>query len=197
MWGWTADHDLDAGYGQEVGTGRGFLIEATKGTWLIGTASEHHRLYAYQLYNAQQVYISMSQIESPYDQPSPQAPAPWTPNAAFHDPTFSNCPTNDPKCFMQWALRIIGNDSTVINIYGSGCWVFFDSHASCGNNNVDNCQDSIVDVQTNSKDVVLYNLNVRAVRDLVTLNGKGVVPRTENQGSWGGVIAAYFGFGNN
>ena len=35
-WLWTADHDLDSGNGQTISTGRGMLVEATKGTWLYG-----------------------------------------------------------------------------------------------------------------------------------------------------------------
>lgn len=35
------------------------LVEATAGTWLVGTASEHHTLYAYQFYNAQNVMSAM------------------------------------------------------------------------------------------------------------------------------------------
>jgi glucan 1,3-beta-glucosidase len=36
--GWTADHDLDSGNDQNIAVGRGILIEATKGTWLLGLA---------------------------------------------------------------------------------------------------------------------------------------------------------------
>lgn len=45
FWGWTADHNLDGGSGYTViSTGRGVLVESTKGTWLTGTGSEHHWL---------------------------------------------------------------------------------------------------------------------------------------------------------
>jgi glucan 1,3-beta-glucosidase len=50
MWGWTADHDLEEtnGITQTISTGRGALIESSsasnggQGTWLVGTAFEHH-----------------------------------------------------------------------------------------------------------------------------------------------------------
>lgn len=64
-WLWSADHDLDGTYNQQIGTGRGMLIEATAGTWLVGTASEHQVMYAYQFNNAQNVMASMMQVETP------------------------------------------------------------------------------------------------------------------------------------
>jgi glucan 1,3-beta-glucosidase len=77
------------------------LVEATKATWLVGTAFEHNTLYQYNLNNAQNVYIGMQQSETPYWQGSGSpslAPAPWT--ATGSDPTFSNCGTSDSQvCF--------------------------------------------------------------------------------------------------
>lgn len=35
-WSWTADHDLDGSSTVYPGTGGGFLIESTKGTWILG-----------------------------------------------------------------------------------------------------------------------------------------------------------------
>jgi glucan 1,3-beta-glucosidase len=55
-WLWAADHDLDGDYNQQIGSGRGILIEATEGTWLVGIGSEHHTLYAYQFNNAANVF---------------------------------------------------------------------------------------------------------------------------------------------
>lgn len=80
MWAWTADHDLDAGRGDaNIAVGRGILVEATSGTWLHGTASEHNTLYQYNLHNARNVFVGMQQSEIPYWQGngSPSlAPAP-------------------------------------------------------------------------------------------------------------------------
>ncbi|KAL8687402.1 MAG: hypothetical protein Q9224_005162, partial [Gallowayella concinna] len=53
MWGWTADHSLERGGRQNIATGRGLLVEATKGTWLTGTGFEHNTLYGYNLHHAQ------------------------------------------------------------------------------------------------------------------------------------------------
>ncbi|KAF8856316.1 hypothetical protein BDZ45DRAFT_745496 [Acephala macrosclerotiorum] len=101
MLGWTADHGLGCDYNQLTSTGRGALIQSTCGTRLMGTAFEHNTLYQYNLISAENVFIGMQQSETPYLQGTggpAQAPAPWTPNASFFDPTFSNCGIDDPNC---------------------------------------------------------------------------------------------------
>lgn len=78
IWGWTADHDLDGSNGQTISTGRGMLVETAKAAWFVGTGFEHNTLYQYQLVNAENVYFGMVQVETPYWQPNPVAPSPWT-----------------------------------------------------------------------------------------------------------------------
>ncbi len=196
MWVWSADHDLDGLNSQVIGTGRGVLIEATQGTWLVGTASEHHILYAYQLYNAQNVFIGMNQVETPYYQPVPQAPYPWTPNATWHDPTFAGCAATDPKCYMQWAMRILGPQTETVAVYGSAFWVFFNNYQGFGQD----CQANVVDLEMlggTGSGVYLYDLNTLNVRNMIVLGGSGgtiVATRLNNLGSWGGVVAAYLGY---
>lgn len=69
IWIWTADHNLDGGSGYTViSTGRGLLCEATKGTWLVGTGSEHNWLYNYNFNSASNVFSGLMQTESPYMQ---------------------------------------------------------------------------------------------------------------------------------
>ena len=64
--GWTANHNLDGGTGYTViSTGRGILVEATKGTWLTGSGSEDNWLYNYNFHSAQNVYASILQSETP------------------------------------------------------------------------------------------------------------------------------------
>ncbi|CAK4031656.1 Glucan 1,3-beta-glucosidase [Lecanosticta acicola] len=200
-WLWSADHDLDGVLNQQIGTGRGMLIEATQGTWLVGTGSEHHTLYAYQLDNAQNVYASLMQVESPYWQPLPRAPAPWTPDPQWNDPDFAGCKGNVSQCYMQWALRIVGADTHTLALYGQGFWTFFNgpNYGSCTGPN-GNCQINIVDFAANltrGDGVGLFNLNTKGVQNMVTLGGSGgkiAVAASANAGSWGGVLAAYLGF---
>ncbi|KAH8916655.1 glycoside hydrolase family 55 protein [Atractiella rhizophila] len=209
MWLWSADHDLDADFNQVIGTGRGYLTESTKGSWFVGTGSEHHILYAYQFLNAANVYVGMAQIETPYFQPAPLAPTPWNPNADWNDPTFDNCPVGDDTCRMQWAIRIVGGSHQ--NIYGAGSWAFFNNFGGCDGD----CQkvQSHLFGNDNEGDVhatVLYNMNTRfvsfllkwtkdeyiifrSVTNVVTLNGQGVAKAADNLGSWGAKVTAYLG----
>jgi glucan 1,3-beta-glucosidase len=199
-WLWTADHDLDGTNPTSVGTGRGMLVEATQATWLIGTGSEHHTLYGYTLYNAKNVMTSLMQVETPYWQPLPKAPFPWTPNATWHDPTFEGCSGNVSQCYMSWAVRVIGSETQNVALYGMGFWVFFNGPNYAGCSGPDGiCQVNIVDLEDlkSGSDVKLYNVNTKGVQNLISIGGSGdttTAPQTENPGSWGGVVAAFLEF---
>jgi hypothetical protein len=94
MRGWTADHDLDEGGPNPIiSTGRGALIEATKGTWLAGAAMDHNTLYQYYYNNAKNVCSIFQQSETPYWQGrgNDMAPQPWAANLQASDPQFKNC----------------------------------------------------------------------------------------------------------
>lgn len=66
VWGWSVNRDLDGlsgatnGTSQSVAVGRGLLVEAKLGTWLVGTAFEHFVLYQNRLVGAENVYAFMS-----------------------------------------------------------------------------------------------------------------------------------------
>ncbi|KAL6234792.1 hypothetical protein BDW75DRAFT_230891 [Aspergillus navahoensis] len=70
--------------------------------WLYGTASEHSALYQYQLSGAQNILLAMIQTESPYYQPVPQAPKPFTPGTFANDPRFEDCEANSVDCAVSW-----------------------------------------------------------------------------------------------
>jgi len=77
LWLWTADHAIDQAGGQSIATGRGLLVESTDPTWLVALGVEHNALYAYNVVNAKNVFFGLVQVESPYWQPYPPAPAGW------------------------------------------------------------------------------------------------------------------------
>lgn len=199
-WLWTADHDLDGSTPTTIAVGRGMLIEATRGTWLVGTGVEHNVLYAYQLNNAQNVFTAMQQVETPYWQPGPRAPEPWTPDEGWGDPTF-DCAGLGDECYMSWHLRIIGSQTKTVALYGQAFWVFFfRGNLECSGPD-GTCQTNSVGFQGlgegGGKDVVLYNLNTRGVYDLVRLekaDGTVASAQADNWGSWGGLVAAYVGY---
>lgn len=118
-WVWTADHDLDdSGQTQiDVYTGRGIVSESSNGPiWFIGTASEHAAIVQYNFFNSKNVYSGFMQTETPYYQPNPAPPAPFSISSTYHDPAFTNGNA-------AWALNIA--QSTEVFIYGGGFYSFF------------------------------------------------------------------------
>lgn len=201
-WLWSADHDLDGEYVQQIGTGRGMYVQSQQPTWLVGTGSEHHTLYAYQFHNARNVFASLMQVETPYWQPLPRAPLPWTPNATWNDPDFSGCQaSNISQCYMSWALRILGEETSTLPLYGQGIWAFFNgpNYGACMGPN-GTCQINAVefdDQVPEGRGVELYNLNTKSVQNLITLggsNGTVVATQESSPGSWGGVLVGWLGF---
>ncbi|KAH6723019.1 putative exo-beta-1,3-glucanase [Leptodontidium sp. MPI-SDFR-AT-0119] len=190
MWGWTADHDLDGNNNQLISTGRGALVESQLGTWLIGTAFEHHTLYQYNFVSASNVLVSMQQSETPYWQgiggPA-QAPAPWTPSDSFSDPTFSHCGTDDPNCRMAWYQRIVSGSN--MYIYGSGFWTFFNNVGDCKGVN-GTCQDNANEIVGSPTGLFWWNVNTRGCLNVLVDNGVVVQTQNNNPGSWGAVVAA-------
>lgn len=187
MWGWTADHDLDGGNGQTISTGRGMLVEATKGTWLVGTAFEHHTLYQYNFNSAQNVFSAFQQSETPYWQGpgNDLAPAPWTDNLIASDPDFTNCAADDGKCRMAWFEHV--RDSSNLFLYGGCVWTFFDDNN--GNCNGD-CQENAIQILSSSS-LYFYGTNTKAVTNVFVEDSTAIATESANAGGWGAVVAAY------
>ncbi|RAH82446.1 putative exo-beta-1,3-glucanase [Aspergillus japonicus CBS 114.51] len=191
MWGWTADHNLDGNLETTtVSTGRGMLVEATKGTWLVGTAMEHNTLYQYNFEYASNVLSSFQQSETPYWQgwgapSSGIAPAPWTDNLIASDPTFSECDADDVGCRMAFFERIRGSSN--LFLYGGGVWVFFNHGGSC----TGDCQANAIRILSSEGSVYLYGTNVKAITNIVKENKVDAATEAANSGGWGGVVAAY------
>ena len=202
-WLWTADHDLDGTSPTTIAVGRGMLVSATRGTWLVGTGVEHNVLYAFQLLNAQNVFAALQQVETPYWQPSPRAPEPWVPDAAWADPTFECGASQGDECYMSWHLRIIGSQTKTVALYGLAFWVFFfKSSLSCQGPD-GTCQTNSVgfhglgEGEAAHHDVVVYQLNTRGVYDLVrleTAGGEVGAAQASDWGSWGVLVGAYLGY---
>lgn len=70
---WKPDHDIDDPHADmsnqiDVFFGRGMTIRGAGPSWFRGTSSEHSYLYQYNIAEAQNIYISIIQTESPYYQ---------------------------------------------------------------------------------------------------------------------------------
>jgi glucan 1,3-beta-glucosidase len=203
MWGWTADHSLDGGPQQRIATGRGLLVEATKGTWLSGTAFEHNWLYQYNIFNAQNVFAGMQQTETAYFQGASAVqavPAPWIANATYGDPDYSWCAGGANSCRMGLAQNIDGGSE--IRLYNGAHWAFFhgpwDNNYSatdewrCGAN----CETNMVRVANNPTSFTWYGIDT-SVSETMVMDTVSNPLEYNNPGGWnpyGGQIAAYLSY---
>jgi hypothetical protein len=172
-WVWLADHDLDiVGEAQiTVYSGRGILSESQGPVWMIGTGSEHHVLYQYNLVGAKNHYMGFIQTETPYFQPKPADPTPFR-----IDPTY-----NDPSPYeinpSAWALAV--KDSRDILIFGAGLYSFFMNYSTdCLGSR--KCQTQVATISSSSSNINIYGLaNVGSAYQL-SVDGVGVIDQKDN-----------------
>ncbi|KAJ6115367.1 Exo-beta-1-3-glucanase, partial [Penicillium sp. IBT 16267x] len=197
FWGWTADHNLDSdSLFTIISTGRGILVESTKGTWLTGTGSEHHWLYNYNFNKAANVFAGLLQSETPYMQGSGEyenAPAPWTADPKFGDPDFTWCAAKDQKCRTSIATNIEGGSN--IALYNSAAWAFFDGYWNGLYNEPcsGKCQTNMMRVAGAPQNLVWYSISTRQT-EVMILDGKTNPREASYPGGWGGIIQAYAEF---
>lgn len=194
FWGWTADHNLDGGSSKTIiSTGRGVLVEATKGTWLTGTGSEHHWLYNYNFHAAQNVYAGLLQTESPYMQgngATQTAPAPWTAESSLGDPDFSWCDSGDQKCRTSLATNVDGGKDVLL--YNSAAWAFFNGewNGDYGTQCDGSCQTNMMRVTNDPENLVWYSINTRKT-DIMVLDGQSDPNEENHPGGWEAIIQSY------
>jgi len=172
LWVWLADHDLD-GHNEQITvySGRGILSESRGPVWMIGTASEHHVLYEYSLVNAKNHYMGVIQTESPYYQPNPKPPAPFSIDSSLHDPKFS------PSQPSAWGLHI--TNSREILIYGAGLYSFFQDYLqTCLDTTT--CQPQIANIDSDS-DVQIYTLSTVGTTYQLSVDNVGIINQKYNQ----------------
>ncbi|KAL4735958.1 pectin lyase fold/virulence factor [Aspergillus similis] len=169
----------------DVYSARGILIES-KQAWLYGTSSEHNVLYQYQLSGAENILLAMIQTESPYYQPVPLAPQPFTPGRFPNDPTFNDCTTNKLKCAMSWVARIV--DSSNIYMLGSGLYSFFSDYSqTCLETN--DCQRKGLEIEQ-STNIWIHNLCTKAIVEMVSpFNGIPTYARDNVNGFLSSILA--------
>lgn len=214
-WLWVADHDIeDLNMTQiSVFAGRGLLIEGSR-IWLVGTSVEHHTLYQYQLVNASDIWMGQIQTETPYYQPNPPAPFPFSNRSVeYHDPDFdTDCLHNPfnaeyhngtktldlpgyPPCAMAWGLRILQSENVVV--FGAGLYSFFNNYrTNCSQfASGENCQARIFsvdsDVFSGNSTVELYNLNTIGTVSMVTSKGSDMALWGDNFVNFASTLAVF------
>ncbi|KAK4496150.1 hypothetical protein PRZ48_012129 [Zasmidium cellare] len=184
FWAWLADHPTDSSNLQTRTAGKGgIFIEATKGTWLAGVASEHWWLYQFSFSKARNLFMSLIQSETNYNQGTNAAVAPPAPFAARpKDPAFAWCQNgSDADCPMGPAQFYDGGDS--IFGYAAASWNFFGGQEA--NMNV---------IRKSPTNLHLYGLCDHDAEYIVRLPDEKRFGNDGNDGfggSWGAVVAEY------
>jgi glucan 1,3-beta-glucosidase len=180
-WVWLADHDLDGTSQISIYSGRGILSESAGPVWLIGTGAEHHTLYQYSLVGAKNHFMGLIQTESPYYQPNPAPPAPFSINSSFKDPSFPSGQTS------SWGLNV--QSSTDIIVFGAGLYSFFQNY---GQNCLTsyNCQNQILNVDSTSS-LSVFSLSTVATTYMVSVNAAGTANQNANRNGFASTLTSW------
>ncbi|KAL2137006.1 hypothetical protein VTI74DRAFT_10482 [Chaetomium olivicolor] len=135
MWLWLSDHDIES-------------------TLLYGTAPEHAVYYQYNFHNACNVFAAMIQTESPYYQPTPPPPAPFTKEVDVlpGDPDYN---------------------SSNISITGAGLCTWFSTYTQTCIDTQD-CQKALVLLDNSSGSVRIQHLVTIGARYIAVMNSVGI-----------------------
>ncbi|KAF9068658.1 exo-beta-1,3-glucanase [Rhodocollybia butyracea] len=165
-WVWLADHDIDGdGFSQlTLYSGRGILSESAGPVWLIGAGETNHTLSG-----AQNHYLGLFQTETPYYQPSPAAPTPFTSDSTYNDPiTFESG--------FAWAVNII--DSSDIIFFGAGLYSFYSAYVQTCLETM-SCQPQLVNVDSQSF-VTIYSLSTVGATSQLSVGNTGIINESAN-----------------
>ncbi|EKM55463.1 glycoside hydrolase family 55 protein [Phanerochaete carnosa HHB-10118-sp] len=180
-WLWVADHDMDGSDEQlTIFAGRGLLSESQGPVWLVGTSVEHHTLYQYNLQNASDHYMGLIQTETPYYQPTPALPTPFSVNASLGDPDFPNQQSS-------WAL-VVQNSKNIL-VFGAGLYSFFQNFGqACLNSS--SCQEQILNVDSTST-IWVYSLSTVGVTHQLSVGNQAVIPQSQNVNGFQSTVTAW------
>jgi len=164
-WVWNADHDLEPGGSQvTLYSGRGILSESQGPVWMVGTASEHHVLYQYNIAGAADHYIGLAQTESAYFQPQPASPAPFSVEWEYADPETA-------QDGLGWAMNIECSDGIIV--FGAGFYSWFSNYNGTCQPAL-TCQTQILNIDGHS-DVQIYSLSTVGATHSLSVDGTGVI----------------------
>ncbi|KAK5111479.1 hypothetical protein LTR62_004931 [Meristemomyces frigidus] len=194
-WFWTADHDMEDPANRQISVynARGTLIRSSGPVWLWGTSSEHSVFYNYQFDGASAVFAGFIQSETPYFQPYPLAPAPFTPNSNYDDPTFTVCNGNNADslsspCKDAWGLRVVNSQGVLI--YSTGFYSFFNGYSQTCLPGED-CQENMIHIQNSQ--VAMYAVTTKASVNMILDDNAGVtITGAANADVYGDTIAVYY-----
>ena len=126
------------------------------------------------------------QHETAYFQGNPNALLPFTPQASWNDPNFSDC-TQD-NCARTWALRLV--NCSQITVYGAGFYNFFDNWNTQACLGTESCQERMVDIQ-NSTEIYIWALSTKGSQYMIGYEGHDLVPYSVNKANFCDTIVLF------
>ncbi|KAJ6524176.1 exo-beta-1,3-glucanase [Mycena capillaripes] len=166
VWVWNAGTGLIVSFSSiNSFSGRGVLVESTGPVWLVGTASEHHVIYQYAFNHARDVWAGLMQTETPYFQPTPAAPTPFSINTDYGDPEGALSDT--------WGVVI--TLSSNLFIYGAGLYSFFQACVPTRN-----CQNSMVLIDQDSASIYIYQLTTAGSTNMISYPSGSIAKQADN-----------------
>ncbi|UJO13497.1 Glucan 1,3-beta-glucosidase [Fulvia fulva] len=192
-WFWVADHDLEQNNQTQISlySARGALFQSKGAVWAWGSASEHSVIYNYQLDGVEAFFGGFMQTETPYFQPNPEVPQPFTFDARYDDPTFTICSNSTGAavpCKDAWGLRVVNSKNVLI--YAVGMYSFFNNYAQqCVWNH--NCQENMIRIQNSQVD--MYTVTTKAAVNMIQDDAVGSpILGADNRNVFGDTLAYYF-----
>ncbi|KHN96785.1 glycoside hydrolase family 55 [Metarhizium album ARSEF 1941] len=188
-WVWVADHNSEGGGGCAIAAKGGVLVQATRGTWLHALGSEHWWLYQLNLWEASNVFVSMLQAETNYNQGSnaPQVPpAPWKADVqGWNDPDFSWCGGGDKICRKGYSNYITGGSG--IRHYASAAWDFFSGPGFQGCDDPWRCSNVMHWISRQPSDAQMFGVCSKSAANVLReANGNLIPARPDFTGGWPG-----------
>jgi glucan 1,3-beta-glucosidase len=144
-------------------------------------------MYNYQFVNASNVYMGHIQQETAYYEGNPNSLGTiFVPQAAWNDPTYSNCVQTN--CARTWGLRLVNSSS--IFMYGGGLYNFFENWSTTSCLGTESCQERMVDIE-NCTDIYLWALSTKGSQFMISYQGTDVVPYAVNKANFCETIALF------
>jgi glucan 1,3-beta-glucosidase len=123
--------------------------------------------------------MGLIQTETPYYQPSPAPPSPFSVNSAYSDPNSS--------INAAWGLWVA--TSSNILVFGAGHYSFFQNYAQACLPNA-NCQSQIVNIDSTSS-IAIYGLSTVGTTYQLSVNQQGVISASANPDGFQDTVTAW------
>jgi hypothetical protein len=134
-------------------------------------------MYQFNFNNAANIFAGLIQTESPYYQPTPPPPAPFTAAVGVFqgDPTYK-CDANNEfsGCDESWSLMIRGSQNIIIASAGLYSW--FSTYAqTCIDQQL--CQKALILLEKNQGNVRIQHLVTIGAKYMAVMDGKGILAK--------------------